>query len=258
MAMRDAVTRAARRVGNAGSPQGDFARGINVGGAERAFSLMGGAVLGLYGLGRIRLGGVLLAGLGGALVYRGLTGHCRLYRALGIDRSSTVTGETKGNRGIKIERHVVLQTPADTVYRIWRNFENLPRFMSHLERVRTLDDRRSRWTIRVPARVGAPVEWDAEIVNDVPGEVIAWQTTGRAPVDHAGSVRFERIGGSSTRVVVELQYDPPAGEVGHMLAGLFGQDAGSQIEKDLTEFKRAVEAGEITATGMATRQHASS
>jgi uncharacterized membrane protein len=225
--------------------KGHAARGVNVGNAERIGSVIGGAVIALYGLGRIRISGLALAALGGALVYRGLTGHCRLYESLGVDRASTLTGETRGNRGIKIEREVAVNAPADTLYRLWRDLENLPRFMSHLERVERLDDRRSRWTLKTPAGVPA-IQWEAEIINDRPGERIGWQSRGGS-VDHAGSVRFEReADGRSTRVRVELQYDPPGGEAGHTLAALFGQDAGSQIEQDLREFKRAVEAGEMT------------
>jgi uncharacterized membrane protein len=228
-----------------GRGQGYTARGINVGNGERILSAAGGAVLTLWGLGRIRLSGLVLAGLGGALVYRGLTGHCRLYESLGVDRAATLTGETRGNRGVKIERDVVVHAPPDVLHRLWRNLENLPRFMSHLARVERIDDRRSRWTLATPAGVPA-VQWEAEIINDRPGELIAWQSTG-GTVDHAGSVRFERMDdGRSTRVRVELQYDPPGGEAGHAVAALFGQDAGAQIENDLREFKRAVEAGEMS------------
>ena len=235
--------------------RGHTARGINVGDAERIFSILGGAVLGLYGLGRIRLSGVALTALGGALIYRGLTGHCKAYESLGIDRASTLTGETRGNRGIKIEREIVVNASPETLYHIWRDLEQLPRFMSHLTRVERLDDRRSRWTLKTPPGV-PPIQWDAEIINDRLGEVIAWQSQS-GTVDHAGAVRFERMpDGRSTRVRVELQYDPPGGEVGHTLATLFGQDAGSQIDNDLREFKRAVEAGELTPDFMRGR-HAS-
>src|SRR5262245_57630978 len=133
------VMRTAREIGMGG-------RGMDLGGKKRMLSVLGGTVLALYGLRRIRLSGVLLTGLGGALIYRGITGKARLSRAFGIGRPTTMTGETRGSRGVKIEREVTVHAPADTLYRIWRNFENLPRFMSHLERVRTLNDRRSRWT----------------------------------------------------------------------------------------------------------------
>jgi uncharacterized membrane protein len=221
----------------------DTKNAINVGSTERILSVLGGAVIGLYGLGRIRLSGVALAALGGAFIYRGVTGHCNVYQALGMDRPSTLKGETRGQRGVKIEREVIVDAPPETLHRLWRDLEQLPRFMSHLERVDRLDERRSHWTVRTPA--GAPpIQWDAEIINDRPGELIAWQSV-RGSVDHAGAVRFERLPGGSTRVRVELQYDPPGGEVGHTLAALFGQDAGTRIENDLREFKRAVEAGEI-------------
>ena len=223
--------------------RGHTARGINVGNAERIFSILGGAVLGLYGLGRIRLSGVAFAALGGALVYRGVTGHCKAYQSLGIDRASTLTGETRGNRGVKIEREILVNAPPEALYRMWRDLQQLPRLMSHVERVERLDDRRSRWTVKTPPGVPA-IQWEAEIINDQPGELIAWQSVG-GTVDHAGSVRFARMpDGRSTRVRVELQYDPPGGEAGHTVAALFGRDAGTQIDNDLREFKRAVEAGE--------------
>jgi uncharacterized membrane protein len=218
--------------------------GVNVGSSERMLSIVGGAALGLFGLARVRISGIIFAALGGALIYRGMTGHCRAYEAMGIDRAQTLKGETHGQRGVKIEREITVKASPEALYRLWRDLQHLPRFMSHLERVDRLDDRRSRWTVKTPTGVPS-VGWDAEIINDRPGELIAWQSV-RGSVDHAGSVQFEGMpDGRSTRVRVQLQYDPPGGEIGHTVAALFGQDAGSRIESDLREFKRAVEAGEI-------------
>jgi uncharacterized membrane protein len=223
---------------------GHTAQGINVGNAERLLSVIGGGALALFGLHRIRISGLALIALGAALIYRGVKGHCGVYESLGIDRAATLTGERRGNRGIKVEREVSVAVPPEVLYRIWRDLGNLPRFMSHLERVDRVDDRRSRWTLKTPTGVPS-IQWDAEIVNDRPGELIAWQSAGGS-VDHAGSVQFERVAdGRSTRARVALQYDPPGGEIGHTLAALFGQDAGRQIEADLAELKRAVEAGEM-------------
>ncbi len=85
------------------------------------------------------------------------------------------------------------------------------------------------------------VEWDAEIINEVPNELIAWRST-HGTVDHAGSVRFELgPGGRGTIVRVSLQYDPPGGSTGHTVAALLGGDAGSRIEQDLQNFKRMIE-----------------
>ena len=225
---------------------GDFATGVNVGDGERAASTFAGGAALLYGLLRGGASGWALAGIGAMLAYRGLSGKCQLYQALGIDRASREGEQVQGNLGTKVERSVLVNAPPEQVYRVWRRLANLPRFMSHLERVEEMDSRRSRWTVRVPA--GVAVTWDAELINDAPNEVIAWKTVDTKLIDHAGSVRFERApDGRGTIVRVSMQYAPPAGEVGHALARALGQDPASQIEKDLVQFKRAMEAGELAA-----------
>jgi uncharacterized membrane protein len=90
------------------------------------------------------------------------------------------------------------------------------------------------------------VEWEAEIINEKPNELIAWRSTDNALVDHAGSVNFERQG-AATLLRVSLQYDPPGGQFGHAIASLFNEDAGGQIENDLQEFKKAFEEGRLAA-----------
>jgi uncharacterized membrane protein len=184
-----------------------------------------------------------MAVVGSLLVYRGVTGYCQLYHALGIQRGP---GTPVGNLGVKIDKTIAVNAPADRLYRIWRNLENLPRVMSHLERVTVTGGNRSRWAVRAPT--GPTIEWDAEIINERPGELIAWRSVDDSTVDSAGSVRFERApGGQATLVHVSLQYDPPGGRFGHAVASLLGQDAGRQIEEDLERFKRAVEAGHFGA-----------
>jgi uncharacterized membrane protein len=220
--------------------------GINVGDGERLASVIGGAALALFGLGRRSLGGIALATLGGLLAYRGISGHCDLYEELGVDTAGGRSRPIEGNLGVKIDRSVTIAVPPDRLYAFWRHFENLPRIMSTLEQVKVLSDTRSRWSVRAPA--GMRVEWEAEIINDKPFELIAWRSVGHPLVDHAGSVRFEPAGdGRSTRVDVSLQYDPPGGEFGHAVASLFDEDAGHQVERDLRDFKSAMEAGRLAA-----------
>lgn len=224
---------------------GGMAGAVNVGRGEGWASGLTGASLALVGLPRLltgSLGGGLLALLGGALIYRGFSGQCQLYRALGIDRSEP--GATRGNLGTKIDQEVTVQAPRERVDRVWRDLENLPRFMSHLERVEVLAGNRSRRTARAPG--GARVQWEAEIIHERPSELIAWRSVEGSTVESAGSVRFDTAGAGGTRVQVSLQYDPPGGQAGHGLAALLGQDAGQQIEHDLQEFKRAVESGRLT------------
>jgi uncharacterized membrane protein len=216
-------------------------RPVNVGDKERMLSAIAGGALTLYGLRRGSLGGLLVAGLGAALGYRGLTGHCAMYERLGIDAGGAQ--RSVGNLGVKIDREIVVNAPPERLYGVWRNLENLPRLLSHVERVEVLSPTRSRWTLKAPISIS----WEAELINDKLNELIAWRTVGNQWVNHAGSVSFEPIGGGATRVHVSLQYDPPGGRIGHAVASLFSEDAGSQIEQDLANFKRAVEEGRLAA-----------
>src|SRR5256885_15932722 len=84
----------------------------------------------------------------------------------------------------RVEREITIDKPAAELYRVWRNFENLPRFMSDLVSVTVESERRSHWVAKLPA--GQHLEWDAEIVNDIPDKLIAWKTVGDADVHHAG------------------------------------------------------------------------
>jgi uncharacterized membrane protein len=215
---------------------------VNVGETERVVSAVAGGALLVFGLRRMSLGGLTLAAIGAALGYRAVTGHCDVYERLGIDAGGA--HRNIGNLGVKIDESIVVNAPPERVYAVWRNLENLPRLLSHVERVDVVDATRSRWTVRGPA--GAAVSWDAELINDKPGELIAWRTTDSTLVNHAGSVTFEPAG-QSTRVRVSLQYDPPGGRFGHAVASLVSADAGTQVAYDLSAFKRAFEEGKLAA-----------
>jgi len=240
-----ASTRAAGATNDQSQPQGF----VNVGRTERQVSAVAGGALALFGLTRGSLPGLLLAGLGGALVYRGISGHCHGYQALGIDTNHDGPAEPEEyfNRGIHVEECFSVQKSADELYRFWRNFENLPRFMSHLESVQVLDDRRSRWTAKGPA--GSHVTWDAEIINEEEVGLIAWRSLAGADVDNAGSVRFvDSPTGRGTEVRVVIDYIPPAGRLGSWVAKLFGEEPSIQIRDDLRRFKQLMETGEIPTT----------
>ena len=217
---------------------GDYARGKNVDDLERVMSIIAGTALALFGLKRFSLTRLGLAAFGAKLIHRGITGHCPAYQRFGI-ATTRDQDNVRGNLGVKVERSIVVYAPVEKVNRFWRNFANLPRFMDYLEEVQVVDGKRSHWIARGPG--GVKVAWDAEIINEVPNELIAWRSTG-GNVDHAGSVHFELgPGGRGTIVRVSLQYDPPGGTAGHALASLLGGDAGSRIEQDLQNFKRMIE-----------------
>jgi uncharacterized membrane protein len=215
---------------------------INVAYYERVASVVGGPLLALYGLSRGTPGGLVLAAAGGMMVYRGVTGHCHVYNALGV---STAAGQPGGP--IHVEKSLTVNASAEELYRFWRDFANLPRFMKHLEEVRVEGADCSHWVASGPA--GTKVEWDAEITADRPNEEICWRSLPGAQVDNEGCVRFEpAAGGRGTVVRVSFDYSPPAGKLGAIVASLFAEEPSQQVEGDLRRFKSIVEAGEIPTT----------
>ena len=233
------------------APHGYERPSRNVGDVERLVSALGGGALALYGLTRGNLPGVALALLGASLVHRGTTGHCYAYDAIGVNTaggaSENPNVSVPAGRGVKIEKSLTINRPVEELYSFWRNLENLPRVMSHLEEVREYDGNRSHWVAKAPA--GTTVEWDAEVYNEKENELIAWRSLEGADVDNAGSVHFKTAAaGRGTEVRVVLKYDPPAGVVGSAVARLFGEEPGQQIDEDLRRFKSLMEAGEIPTT----------
>jgi uncharacterized membrane protein len=220
---------------------------VNVSYPERWVSAVAGTALAAYGLTRRSIAGFALAGLGGAIVMRAATGHCQLYRVLGISTAKT-DGDRRQvsvpyGRGIRVEKSVTVNASQEELYRFWRNFENLPRFMSHLESVKVLDDKRSHWVAKGP--IGTDAEWDAEIINEIPNELIGWRSVDGSNVRNAGSVHFSRsTGNRGTEVKVVLRYDPPAGVIGAALSKLFGADPSHEVQEDLRSFKQLIETGE--------------
>jgi uncharacterized membrane protein len=226
---------------------------VNVADVERWASALGGAALTAFGVKQLKErspAGVALAAAGSALMLRGATGHCHVYAAAGIntarDRDDT-RASLSGTHGVNVEEVVTVNANSDVLFAFWRRFTLLPRFMTHVVSVTEIDDRRSRWIVRAPAR--RTVQWDAEIINEIQGELIAWRTLSGADVVSAGSVRFTPLSvGRGTEVRVRLQYDPPAGKVGAALAWLLGHDPSAVIREDLRRFKQLMETGEVATT----------
>jgi uncharacterized membrane protein len=191
-------------------------------------SVIGGGALAIYGATRRSLSGAALAAVGGLLVYHGAT-------------------EKRNPSRIHVERTMTVLKPVNEVYRFWRNFENLPRFMSHVESVKTTGDRWSEWTARAP--FGARVSWHAEITDERENQYIVWRSLPGSDIENVGSVHFrEAPGNRGTEITVSLEYNPPAGKAGHAIAHLFGESPTQQIREDLRHFKQLIEAGEIPTT----------
>jgi uncharacterized membrane protein len=241
---------------------------VNVGRAERTVCVAAGSIVAIQGLTRGTLSGILSAAAGAAMVARGATGYCPGYAAAGIDtnRDGASTEAKTYQRGVSVDEAFLINRPAADLYSYWRNFENLPRIMSHLESVRVTDDRRSSWVAKAPRIAGGTVSWDAEIVRDEPNEVIRWRSLAGSDVDVVGEVRFIAAPGDrGTEVHVSMSYMPPAGRLGHWVAKMFGEAPTGTVREDLRNFKRIMECGEIptlvgqprgTCTGQGKRETA--
>ena len=152
-----------------------------------------------------------------------------------------------GESGIKVTHAVTINQPSEALYTFWRDFTNLPQIMDHLESVTVQDSTHSHWVAKAP--LGRTVEWNAEIINEKPGELIAWRSLPGADVDSAGSVQFKPAPvGRGTEVRVELSYLPPAGKIGAVVARLLGEEPKKQLDDDLRHFKQLMEAGERATT----------
>jgi len=210
--------------------------------AENSLALGAGALLLLVGVSRRSLLGTCLAVSLAPLLYRGITGRWPDVLNGHVQPDST-RAALAGERGIHVRESVRLELPVADAYRFWRRLENLPQFMTHLHYVTETLDGRSHWVACGPA--GLAVEWDAEIINEVENQVIGWRSLPGSDVVTAGSVNFDTAReGRSTQVSVHLQYAPPAGKAGALIASLFGREPSQTIREDLRHLKQLLEAGE--------------
>lgn len=219
---------------------------------ERAVSVAAGAILAKLGLSRASVPGLLIAGVGGAMVYRGVTGS-----RLGVEESLGLTEKTdpaqrqkqRFEQGVHVRTAVLVNKPAQELYQWWRRFENLPQIMSHLESVTTQAGRTgevTHWVAKLPSLGGKRVEWDAELTTDEPGRRVAWRSLPGAQVPNQGEVRFERaLGDRGTSVIVHIDFDPPGGRLSHWLASVMGDNPKRFVREDIRNFKRLMELGEL-------------
>ena len=218
--------------------------GANVGKIERIASAIGGGALIGYALKSRSKGGIALGLLGAGLLYRGATGQCEAYRVFGVN---TADGTEEVARDVHIEKSITINRSPQELYKFWRDFENLPRFMENLESVTRLDDQRSHWVAIGPG--GKEIEWDAEIYNEKEGELIAWRSLPGSDLTNAGSVHFEPApDGRGTYLKVTLNYNPPGGKAAALFAKLFGQEPGQLVEHNLKRLKQLIETGELPTT----------
>jgi uncharacterized membrane protein len=222
-------------------PAADSGSGHNISEMERIISATAGAGLLGIGLARRGLGGLLLGGLGGALLWRGYTGRCQCYTALGINTAErNPATAVPARQGEKVEKTILIRRSPEDLYRYWRNLENLPRIMNNLVKVERTDVQRSRWVAKGP--LGKELHWDAEIHNERANELIAWRSLPGSDIETAGSIHFKPSWQDDcTEVTLSMKYNPPAGKVGAQLANWFGDGLEQKLDEDLQRFKHVME-----------------
>lgn len=214
----------------------------NVGETERFLSLLGGGALAIDGLRRGGMMGFAEIAAAGFLGYRGATGSCAMYKALGVDTEQGAGLISSGGTWVEVRRAITIGVPAEQLYTFWRNDENIQQVMSHVREVERIDQRRSHWTVDGP--LGTTVQWETEIVDDKPNERIAWRATKKADVANEGAVTFKPAPGDrGTEVSVTIRYQPPLGRLGQAAAAMLQREPGQQLGDDLRNLKRKMETG---------------
>jgi uncharacterized membrane protein len=224
----------------------------NIGNKERCASGIVGGTLLLLSAFRMKSSALkILAGITGAgLLYRGIRGNSALYDALGISKTTRQlppNAVVEHKQGKKIETAVTINKSPEELFAFWRDFTNLPKIMKHVESVELKDEHVSHWRLKLPA--GKFIDWDAEIYNEIPNELIAWRTLQGSEVNHAGSVSFKpaknRFG---TEVRVEVNYALGTGKLGSVLTKMLSEVPEFQLQEDLRRFKQLMETGEVPTT----------
>ncbi|MBC7915663.1 MAG: DUF2892 domain-containing protein [Pyrinomonadaceae bacterium] len=208
----------------------------NVNTAERLISIAAGTFIFYKGIKQLFKNpfiGLQEAAVGGVLLYRGATGFCPVYDKIGKDSTDL--------QAIRITERFIVDRPRDEVYSFWRNFENLPRFMKHLNSVTELDGTRSNWIANIPNDL-LKIKWTAEITREEQNRYIGWNSVEGSMIDNAGKVEFnDAINGVGTELNVEINYFPPAGSIGLGVAKLLNGLFEKMVKEDITNFKHYVE-----------------
>jgi uncharacterized membrane protein len=220
---------------------------VNIDRNERWASVAAGTMLAVAGLRRRSPVGALIAASGAALIARGSTGHCPAYARIDALRGEVSAPGVAAPSGVRVDESATINRPPEVLYEVWRTLTLLPTFIPSIKSVTKLSETRSHWVVTGPA--GRDIEWDAEVVSDVPNQVIAWRSDAGADVASEGSVRFSSGRGVRETVMqVQLQYDPPLAKASAVAAWLVGKEPGQLVREALRRFKAVMESGEAPTT----------
>lgn len=220
----------------------------NVGMIERWVSAISGGALLAYGIARLDWPGAALGVLGGGLLYRAVTGHSFAYQGLNINTAQRRRGETvteiPDDKGYRVQRSLTINRTPEELYDFWYDVEKTPLYMQNIESVTKTGERSSHWIARHAS--GHTVEWDAELLEDLPGRGIAWHTHGDPITANAGKIQFEAApDGRGSIVTLTLDYYSPQGPFWSKLGKRFSIVDDHETLETLRRFKEVMEAGEV-------------
>jgi uncharacterized membrane protein len=188
-----------------------------------------GSFLTVYGLKQSGSAGSAMSLLGAAILIRGIT-NLETKRLIGLGA---------GTRAVDINKTINILAPVERVFEFWRNYQNFPKFMSHVREVRETGDNQSHWVLKGP--VSIPLEWDTIVTEQVTNQLLAWKSQPGSSIQHAGVVRFQPNADGSTTIHIHMSYNPPGGALGHALATLLGADPKKKMNEDLMRMKTLIE-----------------
>jgi len=213
---------------------------LNVGKTERIISVIGGVALGAFGIRNIKTrSGKAMALASLFLLKRGTTGYCEV--------NSLLHRNTAGRKAsaMEVTGTFTINKPRSEVYAFWRNLENLPKFMKHLDEVKVIDERRSQWKARVPGGVGT-ISWEAVLQEEGENNYLSWSSLPGSTIDNAGEVQFKDAPGNrGTEIRASISYRLPAGDLGSLAGKLINPVVEQLVKEDLRRFKNIMETGEI-------------
>jgi uncharacterized membrane protein len=199
--------------------------------AARVATTVAGGALAIHGMRRGGLVGAAIGLTGLALTARGATNK-QLKRVVGVGG---------GRKAIDVQKTINIDAPLATVFRYCTDYSNWPHFMTNVKEVRESGAEQQHWVVEGPA--GFTLEWDSEITRFITNKLVSWKSVEGSAIRHAGTMRFDENAAGTTRVHIEMSYNPPAGAAGHVLAKLFGVDPKSQMDEDLARLKTTIETG---------------
>ncbi len=208
----------------------------NVGPTDRIISITAGTAMLVSSLTSKRIGKARLL-LSGYLLFRGITGHCLVYKH--VLHTDTLEEPTEH---LIIKSTVTINRSPSEVFAFWRRLENLPLFMTHLESVNQIDNKLSEWSARVPGGI-TTISWRANILKEIPDRHLSWHSLPNSDIENYGTVNFREAGNNMTQVDTEISYRAPGGVLGENLAKLLTPVFKQMVKRDIKNLKEYMETG---------------